>query len=113
MIFIQFAEAVHFGRVYHGEQRAYKYREASGQPDEALHERKPQRPIDIQLNFLRDSILLLGEKTEAAVQRAMRPLIERNSELARALADEDKVIDRMELEIEHLSIDNPRLAAAD
>jgi phosphate transport system protein len=63
------------------------------------------RTIDSQLDLLRDKILLLGGKTEAAVQGAMRALIERNSELARAVADEDKVIDQMELEIDHLSID--------
>jgi phosphate transport system protein len=63
------------------------------------------RAIDGQLDLLRDKILLLGGKTEAAVQGAMRSLIERNSELARAVADEDKVIDQMELEIDHLSID--------
>ena len=65
----------------------------------------PSRPIDGQLDLLRDKILLLGGKTEAAVQGAMRALIERNTELARAVADEDKVIDQMELEIDRLSID--------
>jgi phosphate transport system protein len=63
------------------------------------------RTMDGQLDLLRDKILLLGGKTEAAVQGAMRALIERNSELARAVADEDKVIDQMELEIDHLSIE--------
>ena len=65
----------------------------------------PQRPIDAQLDLLRDKILLLGGKTEAAVERAVRSLVERNSELARAVAEEDKVIDQMELEIDHLCID--------
>jgi phosphate transport system protein len=58
-----------------------------------------------QLNLLRDKILLLGGKTEAAVQAAMRSLTERDSELARRVCDEDKVIDQMELEIDRLSID--------
>jgi len=57
------------------------------------------------LDLLKDKILLLGGKTEAAVEGAMRALTERNSELAAAVADEDKVIDQMELEIDRLSID--------
>ena len=66
---------------------------------------RPPAPIDHHLDLLRDKILLLGGKTEAAVAGAVRALIERNSELARAVADDDKVIDQMELEIDHLSIE--------
>jgi len=61
--------------------------------------------IGEQLNLLRDKILLLGGKTEAAVQGAMRALTERDSELAKRVSDDDKVIDQMELEIDRLSID--------
>lgn len=64
-----------------------------------------ERTIDSQLDLLRDKILLLGGKTEAAVRNAMRALTERNSELANKVTDEDKVIDQMELEIDRLSID--------
>ena len=60
---------------------------------------------DEQLNLLRDKILLLGGKTEAAVKNATRALIERDSATARAVTDEDKVIDQMELEIDRLCID--------
>ena len=63
------------------------------------------REIDSQLEILRDKILLLGGKTEAAVERAVRALTTRDSELALRVIDEDKVIDTMELEIDHLSID--------
>ncbi|MGD9564176.1 MAG: phosphate signaling complex protein PhoU [Pyrinomonadaceae bacterium] len=65
----------------------------------------PSGSIDGQLDLLRDKILLLGGKTEAAVAGAMRALIERDSDLARSVADGDKVIDQMELEIDRLSID--------
>lgn len=65
----------------------------------------PEGNIEEQLDLLKDKILLLGGKTEAAVEGAMRALTERNSELAAAVADEDKVIDQMELEIDRLSID--------
>lgn len=66
---------------------------------------RPPQSINSQLDLLRDKILLLGGKTEAAVAGAVRALVERDSELARAVADEDRVIDQMELEIDHLSID--------
>lgn len=74
-------------------------------PGEPAGDRSPEAAIAGQLDLLRDKILLLGGKTEAAVQGAMRSLTERNSELAQAVADEDKVIDQMELEIDRLSID--------
>ncbi len=61
--------------------------------------------MDSQLDVLRDKILLLGGKTEDAVHRAMRSLKERDSDLARAVTDEDKLIDQMELEIDQLSIE--------
>ncbi len=63
------------------------------------------RIIDQQLNLLRDKILLLGGTTEAAVQRAMQSLVTRDSELAKKVLEEDKVIDQMELEIDRLSIE--------
>lgn len=63
------------------------------------------RLIDQQLDLLRDKILLLGGATEKAVQRAMQSLTTRDSELADAVLEEDKVIDQMELEIDRLSIE--------
>lgn len=70
-----------------------------------VSEQMAEQTIGEQLDLLRDKILLLGGKTEAAVESAMRALTERNSELARQVSDDDKVIDQMELEIDHLSID--------
>ena len=61
--------------------------------------------VDEQLNLLRDRVLLLGGKTEAAVKNATRALIERDSAIAKAVTDEDEVIDQMELEIDRLCID--------
>ena len=54
---------------------------------------------------MRDKILLLGGATEAAVQRAMQALVERDSELARGVLEEDKIIDQMELEIDRMSVE--------
>src|SRR5688572_2306127 len=64
-----------------------------------------RRIIDQQLDLLRDKILLLGGATETAVSRAMKSLVERDSELARKVFEEDKIIDQMELEIDRLSIE--------
>ena len=63
------------------------------------------RIIDQQLDVLRDKILLLGGATESAVQRAMESLVERDSELAKHVLEEEKAIDQMELEIDRLSIE--------
>jgi len=63
------------------------------------------RIIDQQLDHLRDKILLLGGATETAVQRAMQALVERDSELAKQVLEEDEIIDQMELEIDRLSIE--------
>lgn len=63
------------------------------------------RIIDQQLDQLRDKILLLGGATEAAVSRAARSLIERDSELAKKVLEDDQIIDQMELEIDRLSIE--------
>jgi phosphate transport system protein len=63
------------------------------------------RIIDQQLGVLRDKILLLGGATEAAVTRAMDSLINRDSELAQRVLDEDAVINQMELDIDRMSIE--------
>lgn len=63
------------------------------------------RLIDRRLDILRDKLLLLGGKTEEALRRAMQSLTERDSELARQVEKDDKIIDEMELEIDRLSIE--------
>ena len=63
------------------------------------------RIIDQRLDQLRDKILLLGGATEAAVNRAMESLTNRDSELAKRVLEEDKIINQMELEIDRMSIE--------
>lgn len=63
------------------------------------------RIIDQRLNALRDKVLLLGGVTEAAVQRAMQALINRDSKLAQQVLEEDEIIDQMELEIDRMSVE--------
>jgi phosphate transport system protein len=63
------------------------------------------RRLDADLDLLRDRVLLLGGETEAALQRAMRALVERDSVAAREVLAGDDEIDRLELEIDRLCID--------
>lgn len=62
------------------------------------------RIIDQKLDVLRDKLLLLGGTTEKAVYLAMRSLVERDSDLAYQVIDDDKVINKMELEIDQMSV---------
>lgn len=63
------------------------------------------RIIDQQLDVLRDKVLLLGGKAEAAVERAMTSLMTRNSALAESVLEDDKIINQMELEIDRMSVE--------
>ena len=63
------------------------------------------RHLDVELNSLRDRVLLLGGETEAALERGMRALAERDSELARQVLDNDDRIDQLEVEIDRQCID--------
>lgn len=62
------------------------------------------RIIDRKLDVLRDKLLLLGGTTEKAVYLAMRSLTERDSELAKKVIKDDKIINKMELEIDQMSV---------
>ena len=64
-----------------------------------------ERIIDQSLDTLRDKLLLLGGTTEKAVHRAMQSLTERDSNLARQVIEDDAIINRMELEIDRMSIE--------
>lgn len=64
-----------------------------------------ERIIDQQLDALQDKLLLLGGTTEKAVQMAMQSLTERDSDLAQQVIENDKIINKMELEIDQLSIE--------
>lgn len=63
------------------------------------------RIIDQQLDTLRDKVLLLGGKAESAVQRAMKALLSRDSELAQAVLADDLIINQMELDIDRMSVE--------
>ena len=63
------------------------------------------RHLDDELNSLRDRVLLLGGEAEAALERAMFALIQRDSEVAREVLDNDDKVDRLEVEIDRQCID--------
>lgn len=63
------------------------------------------RPIDPELNLLRDKILMMGGAAENAISRATQALVERDSALAEQVIREDDRIDHMELEIDEVCID--------
>ncbi len=63
------------------------------------------RHLDDELNSLRDRVLLLGGEAEAALDRAMYSLMERDSNVAREVLAHDDAIDRIEIEIDRQCID--------
>jgi phosphate transport system protein len=63
------------------------------------------RLLDRELDNLRDRLLLLGGATETALQRTIYALVERNSATAREVLDGDSEIDRLEVQIDRLTID--------
>jgi phosphate transport system protein len=64
-----------------------------------------RRIIEQQLDLLRDKLLLLGGKTEAALHQAVQSLTERDSDLAKQVLEDDKIIDGMELDIDRFCIE--------
>jgi phosphate transport system protein len=63
------------------------------------------RRLDDELDILRDRVLLMGGETEAALQRAMYALAERDSDAARDVLEGDDRVDRTEVEIDRLCVD--------
>lgn len=61
--------------------------------------------LERELHILRDRLLLMGGETELALQRAMHALVRRDSEVANQVLENDRVIDRLELEIDRLSVE--------
>ena len=62
------------------------------------------KAFDDDLNRLRASIAEMGGLAEAAIAAAMRALVERDGESARAVVAADKRIDLLETEIETLAV---------
>jgi phosphate transport system protein len=63
------------------------------------------RHLDVELDSLRDKVLLLGGEAEAALESAMRALTERDTELAQRVLEDDDRVDRLEIEVDRQCID--------
>lgn len=61
--------------------------------------------LERELDILRDRLLLMGGEVELSIQRAIHALVQRDSNVANQVIEGDDVIDRMELEIDRLSIE--------
>lgn len=61
--------------------------------------------MERELDILRDRLLLMGGEAELALQRAMHALTQRDSAVALQVIENDRVIDRLELEIDRLSVE--------
>lgn len=57
-----------------------------------------------QLRKIRDRLLVMSEKAEKSLQDSMRSLVERSPSLASTVIERDDEIDRMELEIDDLTL---------
>jgi phosphate transport system protein len=64
-----------------------------------------QRHFEEVLDDLKEKVLRLGGLTEQAIGRAVRSLVDRDSELAKTVIAEDIDIDRLELEIDDLCVE--------
>jgi len=63
------------------------------------------RPIDPEINKLRDKILIMGGAAETAIARATQALVERDSSIAEQVIRDDDRIDQLELELDEACID--------
>lgn len=61
--------------------------------------------LERELDILRDRLLLMGGEVELSIQRAIHALVQRDSDVANQVIERDGVIDRMELEIDRLSVE--------
>jgi len=55
---------------------------------------------ETELHDVKESLLYMGAITEQAIEKSMRSLLERNSELAREVMTSDDIIDRLDVENE-------------
>jgi phosphate transport system protein len=63
------------------------------------------RHLDDELDSLRDKVLLLGGETEAALERGMYALTERDSDVAHEVLENDDKVDLLEVEIDRQCIE--------
>jgi phosphate transport system protein len=74
-------------------------------PKSKIKKVEQHRLIDKRLETLRERILQMSGEVEKAVERAMQSLVERDSDLAKAVLAHDDVIDRLELELDRACVE--------
>ena len=62
------------------------------------------KAFDDEIGVLRGHIAEMGGRAEAAINLAMTALVKRNHDLARQVIEDDKIIDRLEAEVEKLVV---------
>ena len=60
--------------------------------------------FDQELAALKEILLTMASKAEAAVNNALKALVDRDDDLARSVKEEDNAIDQLEIEIDDLAI---------
>jgi phosphate transport system protein len=61
-------------------------------------------PFEQELAALKERLITMGSLAEAAVQRSMKALVERDDPLARRAKEEDENLDELEIEIDEMAI---------
>lgn len=62
------------------------------------------RHFDLEITELKEKLLTMGSHAEAAVTRAIKALVDRDDDLARAVKEGDGILDRLEIEIDEMAI---------
>ena len=62
------------------------------------------KAFDEEIGVLRGHIAEMGGRAEAAITQAMEALVKRNLTLARQVIEDDKIIDRLETEVDRLAV---------
>lgn len=63
-----------------------------------------ERHFEREIDTLKEQLLLMGGRTEQLVRKSIASLVRRDPELARETVDDDRQIDRLEIEIEERCI---------
>jgi phosphate transport system protein len=64
----------------------------------------PSYLFNQEIAALKEKLITMGSLAEAAVQRSMKALVERNDPLARRAKEEDETLDELEIEIDEMAI---------
>ena len=60
--------------------------------------------LDQELAALKEKLLTMASKAEAAVNNAIKALVDRDDDLARSVKEEDNALDQLEIEVDEMAI---------